>query len=61
MTTYALIPPRRIRKGHRHGRATIPDRAVLTGILYVLVITEKRVNLNGSRRPAVGRRGVVRR
>jgi transposase len=31
-----LIPPHRTRRGHRHGRAPIPDRAVLTGILYVL-------------------------
>jgi transposase len=31
-----LIPPRRTRRGHRHGREPIPDRAVLTGILYVL-------------------------
>ena len=31
-----LIPARRRRKGHRHGRTPIPDRAVLTGILYVL-------------------------
>src|ERR1700674_4867207 len=31
-----LIPPRRIRRGHRHGRTPIPDRAILTGILFVL-------------------------
>ena len=31
-----LIPQRRRRRGHRHGREPIPDRAVLTGILYVL-------------------------
>src|SRR5256885_1747264 len=31
-----LVPPRRVRRGHRHGRKPIPDRAVLTGILYVL-------------------------
>jgi len=31
-----LIPTRRKRKGHRHGRDPIPDRAALTGILYVL-------------------------
>jgi transposase len=31
-----LIPPRRVRRGHRHGRKPIPDRAILTGILFVL-------------------------
>ncbi len=31
-----LIPPRRVRRGHRHGRTPVPDRDVLTGILYVL-------------------------
>jgi transposase len=31
-----LIPPRRVRRGHRHGRTPIPDRAILTGILFVL-------------------------
>jgi transposase len=31
-----LIPPRRRRRGHRHGRTPIPDRAILTGILFVL-------------------------
>src|SRR3982074_829761 len=31
-----LIPPRRPRRGHRHGRTPIPDRAILTGILFVL-------------------------
>src|SRR5438034_4242680 len=31
-----LIPARRRRRGHRHGRPPIPDRAVLTGILFVL-------------------------
>ena len=31
-----VIPARRTRRGHRHGRKPIPDRAVLTGILYVL-------------------------
>ena len=31
-----LIPPRRVRRGHRHGRRPIPDRAILTGILFVL-------------------------
>lgn len=31
-----LLPPRRRRRGHRHGRTPIPDRAILTGILFVL-------------------------
>ena len=31
-----LIPPRRRRRGYRHGRTPIPDRAILTGILFVL-------------------------
>ena len=31
-----LIPKHRPARGHRHGRAPISDRAVLTGILYVL-------------------------
>lgn len=31
-----LIPKRRVRRGHRHGRTPIPDRAILTGILFVL-------------------------
>lgn len=31
-----LIPTRRRRRGHRHGRTPIPDRAVFTGILFVL-------------------------
>jgi transposase len=31
-----LIPKRRRRRGHRHGRTPISDRAVLTGILFVL-------------------------
>ena len=31
-----LIPKRPVRKGHRHGRDPISDRAVFTGILYVL-------------------------
>lgn len=31
-----LIPPRRVRRGHRHGRPPLPDRAILTGILFVL-------------------------
>jgi transposase len=31
-----LIPARRRRRGHRHGRTPIPDRAILTGILFVL-------------------------
>ena len=31
-----LIPSRRARRGHRHGRTPISDRAALTGILYVL-------------------------
>jgi len=31
-----LIPQRRVRRGHRHGRTPIPDRAILTGILFVL-------------------------
>ena len=31
-----LIPKRPLGRGHRHGRAPIADRAVLTGILYVL-------------------------
>ena len=31
-----LIPKRRPRRGHRHGRSPIPDRAILTGILFVL-------------------------
>jgi transposase len=31
-----LIPAARKKRGHRHGRGRIPDRAVLTGILYVL-------------------------
>lgn len=31
-----LIPSRRRRRGHRHGRPPIPDRAILTGILFVL-------------------------
>jgi transposase len=31
-----LVPQRRVRRGHRHGRKPIPDRAILTGILYVL-------------------------
>jgi transposase len=31
-----LIPVRRRRRGHRHGRTPIPDRAILTGILFVL-------------------------
>jgi len=28
-----LIPAPRKKRGHRHGRGRIPDRAVLTGIL----------------------------
>lgn len=31
-----LIPKRRPKRGHRHGRTPIPDRAILTGILFVL-------------------------
>ena len=31
-----LIPARRVRRGHRHGRTPIADRAILTGILFVL-------------------------
>jgi transposase len=31
-----LIPKRRRKRGHRHGRTPIPDRAILTGILFVL-------------------------
>ena len=31
-----LIPARRRRRGHWHGRPPIPDRAILTGILFVL-------------------------
>ena len=31
-----LLPRRRVRRGHRHGRDPVPDRAALTGILYVL-------------------------
>ena len=31
-----LLPKRRPRRGHRHGRPPIPDRAILTGILFVL-------------------------
>ena len=31
-----LIPKRRPKRGHRHGRIPIPDRAILTGILFVL-------------------------
>ena len=31
-----LIPQPRKKRGHRHGRRRVPDRAVLTGILYVL-------------------------
>lgn len=31
-----LLPKPRRRKGHRAGRKPIPDRAVLTGILFVL-------------------------
>ena len=31
-----LIPKRQRRRGHRHGRPPIPDRAILTGILFVL-------------------------
>jgi transposase len=31
-----LIPTRRQKRGHRHGRTPIPDRAILTGILFVL-------------------------
>ena len=31
-----LIPARRRRRGHRHGRTPIPDRSILTGILFVL-------------------------
>lgn len=31
-----LIPQRRVRRGHRHGRTPLPDRAILTGILFVL-------------------------
>jgi transposase len=31
-----LIPARRVRRGHRHGRTPLPDRAILTGILFVL-------------------------
>ncbi len=31
-----LIPKRRPRRGHRHGRRPLPDRAILTGILFVL-------------------------
>jgi transposase len=31
-----LIPARRRRRGHRHGRTPIPDRAILIGILFVL-------------------------
>ena len=31
-----LIPKRRPKRGHRHGRPPIPDRAILTGVLFVL-------------------------
>jgi len=31
-----LIPTRRRRRGHRHGRTAMPDRAILIGILFVL-------------------------
>jgi transposase len=31
-----LLPKRRVKRGHRHGRTPIPDRAILTGILFVL-------------------------
>ena len=31
-----LLPKRRPKRGHRHGRAPIPDRAILTGIVFVL-------------------------
>jgi transposase len=31
-----LIPPRHVRRGHRHGWTPTPDRAILTGILFVL-------------------------
>ena len=31
-----LIPKRRRLRGHRHGRTPISDRAILTGILFVL-------------------------
>src|SRR5262249_43869879 len=31
-----LLPKRRPKRGHRHGRSPIPDRAILTGILFVL-------------------------
>jgi transposase len=31
-----LLPQRRPGRGHRHGRTPIPDRAILTGILFVL-------------------------
>jgi transposase len=31
-----LLPKRRAKRGHRHGRTPLPDRAILTGILFVL-------------------------
>lgn len=31
-----LLPKGRPKRGHRHGRTPIPDRAILTGILFVL-------------------------
>jgi transposase len=31
-----LLPKRRARRGHRYGRTPIPDRAILSGILFVL-------------------------
>ena len=31
-----LLPTRRLKRGHGHGRTPIPDRAILTGILFVL-------------------------
>ena len=31
-----LLPKRRPRRGHRHGRPPIPNRVILTGILFVL-------------------------
>lgn len=31
-----LLPQHRPGRGHRHGRTPIPDRAILTGILFVL-------------------------
>jgi transposase len=32
----SLLPRRRPKRGHRHDRTPIPDRAILTGILFVL-------------------------